>query len=271
MKNNRIIKIANILYSSKNEFVIDSVHLREPQTGYVNPTPKQINLTKKYDVIRAFLVGNDMYIWSEVTHNTAARSLNLKGNSNVIPLSVFLSGNKILGVQVTDFSNNTKWHHNPKIKDKIMKNKWIKLYSSSESLKDPDFISYYDEAIYGPWHEMKTASKRIRTAKKYIVYHGTNTKFDKFDTSKSTMGNIWFTSDKNEIKHGEIGAAGRGYIVKAEVTINNPAGWDEYDKLGLFELEREYDGVILPNSKNKHFTCFVWNSNQIRILNTEKV
>ena len=110
---------------------------------------------------------------------------------------------------------------------------------------------------------------RIKVAKKLKVYHGTSSKFKKFDLEKTTQGIIWFTSDKNEILDGNIGAQGKGYIIEAEVAINNPAGWDEYDKLGLFELEREYDGAILPDGKG--FNCFIFDPKQAKIINVEKV
>ena len=144
--------------ASSNEFEVNDSYLKEPAIGYKNPTPKQINEVKRYDQVRAFLVGKDMYVWPDALHATAARSLGISGDSNIIPLNMFLEGSKIGAVSITDFANHTKWHHNPKLKDTITKNKWIKLYANNEDLKDPDFVSYYDQAIYGPWHEMKIAS-----------------------------------------------------------------------------------------------------------------
>lgn len=115
------------------------------------------------------------------------------------------------------------------------------------------------------------SKSKIRVAKKYTVYHGTSSKFNKFDLNKSTQGIIWFTSDKDKILKGEAGAQGKGYIITAEVDIKNPAGWKEYDKLGLFQLEREYDGVILPSGDGGEFDCFVFDPNQVKIIKTEKV
>lgn len=105
----------------------------------------------------------------------------------------------------------------------------------------------------------------------FIVYHGTNTKFKNFDLTKSTQQIVWFTSDKNKILRGEAGAQGQGYIIKAQVSINNPAGWDEYDKLSLEELQRDgYDGAILPDNNNE-FDCFVFSTSQIKILEVNKI
>lgn len=104
-----------------------------------------------------------------------------------------------------------------------------------------------------------------------IVYHGTGAKFRKFNLKKSAQGIIWFTSNKEKIKSNDIGANSRGYIITAEVTINNPAGWNEYQKYLLGQLKGlGYDGVILPE-KNNHFDCFVFDPKQIKILNYEKI
>jgi hypothetical protein len=107
---------------------------------------------------------------------------------------------------------------------------------------------------------------------KLIVYHGTGERFRKFDLNRSTQGIIWFTSDKDSIASGENGAYGRKYIITAEVLMKNPAGWDEYHKKSVGELQRDnFDGVILPDDNDRNFDCFVWNTNQIKILKFEKV
>lgn len=103
-----------------------------------------------------------------------------------------------------------------------------------------------------------------------VVYHGTDTDFKKFDLNKSTQGIIWFTSDKNKILANEAGAQGKGYVLTAEVTINNPAGWDEYEKLMLGQIKGNgFDGVILP--EGEQFDCFVFSPRQVKILKSEKI
>jgi hypothetical protein len=103
-----------------------------------------------------------------------------------------------------------------------------------------------------------------------IVYHGTGSKFRKFNLKRATQGIIWFTSNKDKIIKGEVGAEGSGYIITAEVTINNPAGWNEYDKYVLDQLlSMGYDGAILPGKGE--FDCFVFSPSQIKILKVEKV
>ena len=105
-----------------------------------------------------------------------------------------------------------------------------------------------------------------------LVYHGTGIRFRKFNLKYSTQGIVWFTSDKQSIINGENGAAGKGYIITAKVTMKNPAGWDLYHKKSIEELIRDgYDGVILDSTENKQIDCFVWNTDQIKIVKVEKV
>lgn len=98
-----------------------------------------------------------------------------------------------------------------------------------------------------------------------VVYHGTDKKFSAFKKNKATMGGItWFTSNRSGIENGEVGAQGSGHILDLYASIKNPAGWAEYDKLGLGELKgRGYDGVILPN-KDGSFDGFVFEPNQLK-------
>jgi hypothetical protein len=100
-----------------------------------------------------------------------------------------------------------------------------------------------------------------------IVYHGTDYIFSKFSMKKAVSGITWFSTDLNQIKNGESGAAGNKYIKKIYISMKNPAGWSEYEKYGLGQLEDlGYDGVILPND-NGNYVGFVFHTNQIRIVN----
>ena len=89
----------------------------------------------------------------------------------------------------------------------------------------------------------------------YRVYHGTNQEFDKFDFKRATQGIIWFTDSLESIKNQTHGGQGNKYIMTRDIVINNPAGWAEYEKYGLQQLEdMGYDGVILPQGdKNDYF------------------
>ena len=107
---------------------------------------------------------------------------------------------------------------------------------------------------------------------KFIVYHGTDVKFNKFNFKKSAQGIVWFTNDKQKIISKETGAGGHGYIVTAEVTINNPVGWDKYQTLLLAQYKGEgFDGAILEDGGAGTFDYFVLNPRQIKILKVEKI
>jgi len=91
----------------------------------------------------------------------------------------------------------------------------------------------------------------------YKVYHGTNNEFDKFDLNRATQGIIWFTDSIDSIKNQEHGGLGNKYIMTRYITINNPAGWDEYHKYGLGQIKSMgYDGIILPDEGINNFIVF---------------
>jgi hypothetical protein len=120
---------------------------------FKNPSRKEIRESAgEYNTIRAFLVGRDAYVWEDALHNSAAASLNMD-HKEFIPLSIYLddTNSKIQGVNVTDFSNRTKWESNGKVYGQIISHPFIKRYA--EDVNDPDFVNYYNEAIVGKWHE----------------------------------------------------------------------------------------------------------------------
>ena len=98
------------------------------------------------------------------------------------------------------------------------------------------------------------------------VYHGTDKKFQAFDLKKTTQGIIWFTNDRAAVEAGEVGAQGSGVILELYACIKNPAGWKEYDQLGIGELiGRGYDGVILPE-KDGTFTGIAFQPTQLKAI-----
>lgn len=102
-----------------------------------------------------------------------------------------------------------------------------------------------------------------------VVYHGTGSKFSKFNLKKATQGIAWFTSEKSDIESGEVGAQGKGHIMDLYASIQNPAGWNEYEKYGLGQLQSMgYDGVILPEKDGK-FVGFVFDANQLKSINNK--
>ena len=98
-----------------------------------------------------------------------------------------------------------------------------------------------------------------------IVYHATNNNFNKFSLKTATQGIIWFTSNIDDIKNKNVGAQGYGVILELYVYMSNPCGWQEYEKLGLGQLQDQgFDGAILP--ENNEFVGFVFNPKQIKIV-----
>jgi hypothetical protein len=105
----------------------------------------------------------------------------------------------------------------------------------------------------------------------FVLYHGTGEKFRKFSLRNATQGIIWFTSDREAVLDRSVGAAGSGRIVSVNLRLENPAGWEEYEKLMLGQLKSYgYDGAILPNNHG-HFDAFVFSPGQIKIISNVEV
>ena len=81
-----------------------------------------------------------------------------------------------------------------------------------------------------------------------MVYHGTNAEFNRLNLKYSYQGILWFTDNINKIKNNEHGGQGHKIILSANLTLNNPAGWNEYEKYGLGEIRGlGYDGIKLDD------------------------
>ncbi len=88
--------------------------------------------------------------------------------------------------------------------------------------------------------------------KPLVVYHGTGEDFHTFDRERSIGGQYWFTSNKKGIEDGEVGAQGKGVIMEVYLSLQNPAGWDDYHNLTIGELiGRGFDGLMLPDGENE--------------------
>lgn len=91
------------------------------------------------------------------------------------------------------------------------------------------------------------------------IYHGTDKIFKNFDVKKSATGSIWFTDNKKKIEAGEVGASGKGRIIKRFIDDNKLklAGWKEYDKYTTDELiQMGYDGVKLKDKDQTTYSIF---------------
>jgi len=111
-------------------------------------------------------------------------------------------------------------------------------------------LPYYGDPMWN-LHEEKLSENT------YKVYHGTNQQFSKFNFKNATQGIVWFTDSIDSIKNQEHGGQGNKYIMTRYITINKPAGWAEYEKYGLGQLQdMGYDGVILPQGDKTDYFVF---------------
>lgn len=100
-----------------------------------------------------------------------------------------------------------------------------------------------------------------KIAKHVEVYHGSNQMFSDFDYDKTAQGVFWFTSDLDKIKRGDVGAGTIKYIAKVILDVNNTAGWSEYDKLGLGQIESKgFDSILLDDD------WVIFDKNNIQIV-----
>ena len=84
---------------------------------------------------------------------------------------------------------------------------------------------------------------------KVIAYHSSNVPIKKFDYKyASREGGFWFSTDLDSITNGTSGAVSTKYIMKVELSLNNTAGWDEYEDQLTDELIRDgYDSIKLDD------------------------
>jgi hypothetical protein len=93
--------------------------------------------------------------------------------------------------------------------------------------------------------------------KPLVVYHGTGTKFTSFDTKRSIGSQFWFTNSRDKVERGEVGANASGVILEVYLSIQNPVGWDEYEKLLIGQIRsRGHDGIILADGDEKTYVVF---------------
>jgi hypothetical protein len=90
---------------------------------------------------------------------------------------------------------------------------------------------------------------KVAESKTIQVFHGSRQPFDKFDLNQTAQGIIWFTEDINNIINELSGALSNKYILRAEITVSNPAGWEEYDKLFLDQIRQQgFDSIKLDDN-----------------------
>ena len=106
-----------------------------------------------------------------------------------------------------------------------------------------------------------------KTAQEIVTaYHSSDVNFNKFDLSKTSQNILWFTTDKNKLLSKESGADGHGIIYTVQLTVNKIAGWDEYSRMGIWELKRDgFDSIKLDDD------YVIFDPKQIKILNKQRV
>ena len=112
----------------------------------------------------------------------------------------------------------------------------------------PEFMSWF-----------KNSKVLDKHKKPMVVYHSTNNDFSTFDGNESAQGVFWFTDNIHSLNAGEAGATGGKAIMPVYLSIQKMAGWKEYEKYGIGELQRDgYDGIKLDDN------YVVFNANQIK-------
>lgn len=92
------------------------------------------------------------------------------------------------------------------------------------------------------------------------AYHGSSGLFDKFDSQYSAQGVFWFSDDINEIKSESSGAVSNKYIAHVELLVDNTAGWEEYEKKYLQQINDDgFDSIHLDKN------WIIFDSNRITI------
>jgi len=81
------------------------------------------------------------------------------------------------------------------------------------------------------------------------AYHGSSVPIRNFDKQFSAQGVFWFNEDRDKILSGESGAVSTKWLMTVELKTEKVAGWDEYDKYSLGELDGlGFDSVKLDDN-----------------------
>lgn len=108
--------------------------------------------------------------------------------------------------------------------------------------------------------EYLTEAKKVITA-----YHGGHVSIKRFDRKFSAQGVFWFSEDKKKILRGDSGAVSSKYIMTVKLTIKNTAGWDEYDKLSLGQInDAGFNSIKLDDD------WVIFDSKDIKIIKVEE-
>jgi hypothetical protein len=147
--------------------------------------------------------------------------------------------------------------------DQTYSPKWKGITANSLFKKEPEATR---RKIYEAWKLIIDARNDKTEETRYVVaYHGSNVPIRQFDREKSAMGMFWFSDDKGAVERGEK-ANRTDWLMTVRLDVGSKvAGWDEYNKLGLYELERQFDSVHLDGD------WIIFDPSKIKILETEKI
>lgn len=112
---------------------------------FKNPSRKEWLSCQKHDMVRGFLLGNDLMVWNVygAVHQMVRDHLQLP--LDAIPITIEGDYKGSVYVVVTD-NAKAPILHNPKIRDMILDNGFMKKF------RDVD-IGFFDEAIVGDWED----------------------------------------------------------------------------------------------------------------------
>ena len=101
---------------------------------------------------------------------------------------------------------------------------------------------------------------------KVIAYHGSNVPIRRFNREFSAQGMFWFSEDRAKILRGESGAVSSKYIMTVELSVTKTAGWPEYDKLMLDQIQNDgYDSIKLDDD------WVIFDAKNIKVKKAEKI
>ena len=100
------------------------------------------------------------------------------------------------------------------------------------------------KVLFENWRKHLREEDEIVTA-----YHGSSVPIRDFDKQFSAQGVFWFNEDRDMILRGESGAVSTKWLMTVELKTEKIAGWDEYDKYSLGELDGlGFDSVKLDDN-----------------------
>ncbi len=110
------------------------------------------------------------------------------------------------------------------------------------------------------------------TGEGLLVYHISNNRFDMFDPNEMAQGVTYFSRDKESLiteGHGaDADSRNARYLYTCRVNVSKPAGYDEYDKYSIDELESlGYDYLDFSDAGD----IAVFDTSNIEVLDVEEI